>query len=96
MISKALQNLRSLLFKSPKSDWTDREAWMRRAMLWKMTAMALKADARDESINKHYQLIMRADQYRAPMEDELLKSCGWIQKYIIDHQEKSKIVVAKS
>jgi len=95
MINMYLAQIRRILFKSPKADGVDREAWMRRALLWKMTAMCLMAENKDPSIKKHYKLCMQADQVRSPTETELSKAAPWLQNYVQKNQEKTKIIIAK-
>jgi len=96
LIDAKLATLRRVLFRSPKQDWTDKEAWSKRAILWKMTAMAAMSECTDEKLREHHELIMKADQYRAPHDDEMVQVCGWLQGKIIAGQEKSKIEVVKS
>jgi len=97
MIDQELEKLKRILFKSKdRQDWTDREAWVRRAIMWKIMAMALMQNNSDENIQKQYQLFMRADQFRSPTEAEMQKVCPGLYQFMQAHQEKSKIVVAKS
>lgn len=87
--------LRKHLFKGPKADWTDREAWSRRAMLWKVVAMAMQADNKDKQLIHTFNQFLKADQSRAPTEDELHQVCGWLQNFIIEKHNASKIEIAK-
>jgi len=95
MIDLNLEGLKRALFKSDATDWKSKQAWERRAMLWKMTAMALEANNQDENIKKHFKLVMNADQHRAPNEKELGEVGSWLQRFISTHREESKIVIAK-
>lgn len=75
------------LFKSDKKDWTDKEAWMRRAMLWKFIAIALVKDNTTPFINSLYDTVTQADQISAPSEKQLKQLLLQLHHYTVKKQD---------
>jgi len=90
-----LETLKKTMFKSGKGDWKGKEPWERRAILWKLTAMALYAKRDAEVMDEHYKVMMRADQHRAPTDKEMLQIAGFLQAFILKNQEKTDVKVSK-
>ena len=95
MIDLYLERLRRDLFRSNKEEWKSRDAWARRAVFWKMTALAYMQNNRHPDILKHHEMALNGDQLSAPNETNLKNICTWLQNYTVTQNTKNKIVIAK-
>lgn len=92
-----IEKLRKNLFRSEKQeDWTDKDAWIRRATFWKLVAMALESTTRctDPVLANMYESALGADLSHSPPVSAV-KAVASVAVKRFNERDKSKIVIAK-
>lgn len=68
-----LENLLRSIFRSDDpDDWKARNSWRRRALFWKMMAIALMHDNKSDEMKAIFSKAKHADMVRSPTEQEIL------------------------
>ena len=92
-----LENLKKILFKSvDRNDWVDKEAWIRRAMFWKLTAMGLEShqNCDEKGMKKVYEAALGADLQGSP-DIRAIKAIADLSIPLFNNRLKKKIILAK-
>lgn len=92
-----LEGLKKNLFKSKdRTDWIDKDAWIRRAIFWKMMAMGLESNqlCNNKNLKKVYEGGLGGDLIESPQTDAI-KAIANISIPLFNDRNKNKIILAK-
>jgi len=92
-----LENMKKSLFKSKeRTDWIDKDAWIRRAMFWKMMAMGLESHqlCNHKSMKNIYEGGLAGDLIESPNMDAI-KTIANVSIPLFNNRNKKKIILAK-